>query len=152
MTMKLGLRLGCILLCGQIATLPAAAETQVSKDILAKIESAIGSLKTSCEADLKAYCSSVTPGEGRLAFCVVAHEDKISAKCLQALFDIGNRIDLAASNILRAAKVCEGDISKNCGSIEPGEGRIAQCLIDKKANLTLACKSEVEGFQGRLQR
>ena len=31
-----------------------------------------------CEYELTHFCSSVTPGEGRLMMCLGAHEDKVS--------------------------------------------------------------------------
>ncbi|HEX5789237.1 MAG TPA: cysteine rich repeat-containing protein, partial [Woeseiaceae bacterium] len=35
----------------------------------------------SCQPDLDRYCANVTPGEGRLLYCVAAHQDKISDQC-----------------------------------------------------------------------
>jgi hypothetical protein len=150
--MKLLLGLGTLLVSLQVATTPASAETQVAKDVIAKVEGAIATLKTECESDLKSYCSNVSPGEGRIALCMLAHEDKLSDKCFGALFDAAERIDLAVSNIGRAAEICEADIASHCGSVAPGGGRIMQCLIDKSAELSSACRSEVDGFRGRMRK
>lgn len=38
-----------------------------------------------CRADLKAYCSTVRPGEHRLMDCLSGNKDKVSAGCKEAL-------------------------------------------------------------------
>jgi hypothetical protein len=61
-------------------------------DAATQLEQAVAALKyaaTECKDDLKAYCSSVKPGQGRLANCIEKHKDKISERCKQALKDVG---------------------------------------------------------------
>jgi len=36
----------------------------------------------------------------------------------------------------QAAKPCAGDVSKFCGDVKPGEGRIAKCLKENKDKLS----------------
>jgi hypothetical protein len=38
-----------------------------------------------CSKEIKTYCSSVTPGGGRLVSCAKAHEDKLSSECIYAI-------------------------------------------------------------------
>ncbi len=35
---------------------------------------------------------------------------------------------------------CAGDIAKFCGNVKPGEGRIAGCLTQNEAQISMACK------------
>jgi Cysteine rich repeat len=42
-----------------------------------------------CRDDLRAYCSDIKPGGGRLLDCLDKNQDKISARCKQAQKDIG---------------------------------------------------------------
>ncbi len=61
-------------------------------DAAAQLERAVAALTytaNECREDLKAYCSSVKPGEGRLINCLNNNEGKISARCKQALKDVG---------------------------------------------------------------
>ena len=60
-------------------------------DAAAQLERAVAALTyvaNECRDDLKAYCSSVKPGEGRLLNCINKHEEKISGRCKQALKDV----------------------------------------------------------------
>ncbi|MEQ1717818.1 MAG: cysteine rich repeat-containing protein [Hyphomicrobium sp.] len=130
----------------------ARAETQIARDAANKAEAAVEKVLAACEPELKSFCSAVTPGDGRLALCLMAHEDKISDTCYDGLLDVADGVDLAISNVDRAAKACGPDIEKHCGKVEAGEGRIAQCLIDKKTVLSTACIAEVAGFEARMKK
>ena len=61
-------------------------------DAASRLEHAVAALKhveNECRDDLKTYCSAIKPGEGRLLDCINKHEEKISARCKQALKDVG---------------------------------------------------------------
>lgn len=51
-----------------------------------------------------------------------------------------------------SANPCQGDIEKFCKNVEPGGGRIIQCLKQNEASLSDACKKakveKMEKFQG----
>jgi Golgi apparatus protein 1 len=139
-----------------IPALPLAAqsvnaETQVAKDAIAKAEAAVGKVKAACATDVNSFCSNVTPGEGRLLLCMMAHEDKISDACYDAMLTAGEGVELAVSNVLRTAQACDQDIEKHCASVKAGKVRIAQCLIDKKSELSSQCHGEVAGLEARLK-
>jgi Cysteine rich repeat len=118
----------------------AVGQTQ---QIAARLDAAVKKVEAACSNDLKKYCSTVTPGEGRLILCMQAHEDKISEKCDYALFDASRKINRALDRIDRAADICWSDIEKHCSNIPEGGGRILQCLIGEKTSLTPACQAEV---------
>lgn len=128
------------------ATLSGAAYAQndVMSNVLHRLMSRIEKLRDSCSEDLKKYCSAVTPGGGRLVYCLEAYEDKISAKCA---FDLDEEeLDLQATNdgLKEAVRVCQGDIQKLCGTTQPGEGRIAACLIANRSSVSAGCVDAVE--------
>ena len=130
---------------------PAAAQSDVARLAKDKAERSVKKVLKDCEKELNSYCSQVTPGEGRLALCMMAHEDKISDTCFSSIFEFVDGIELGLSNLWRAADVCENDIEKNCASVQPGEGRIAQCLIEKKDMISTPCKAELAGLETRLK-
>ena len=45
-------------------------------------------LANECRDDLKAFCSGVKPGEGRLIDCIERNKEKISSRCKQAIKDV----------------------------------------------------------------
>jgi len=42
--------------------------------------------------------------------------------------------------IKEAHQACEDDITKFCGGVQPGGGRIAECLKANKSHLSRKCK------------
>ena len=97
-------------------------------------------MQNACADDLKQYCSTVTPGEGRLLLCIEAHEDKISAKCDYALFEASRNLERALDRVQLAADACWNDIEKQCANVTPGNGGVIQCLTKNKASLGKACQ------------
>jgi hypothetical protein len=95
---------------------------------------------TSCEADLKQYCSQVTPGEGRLLHCAAAHEDKLSGQCSYALYQAASLLEQLAVAIAYVAQSCETEIKTMCGDVKAGEGRVLSCLEGNSESLGEACK------------
>ena len=126
MIRKLKLTLGVLALA---AASPAMAQDSLLEYVL-----------TSCEADLKQYCSQVTPGEGRLLHCAAAHEDKLSGQCSYALYQAASLLEQLAVAIAYVAQSCETEIKTLCGDVKAGEGRILSCLEGNTESLGDACK------------
>ncbi len=60
-------------------------------DAAAQLERAVSALTylaNECRDDLKAYCYSVRPGEGRLLDCIKKHKKHVSKRCMQAIKDV----------------------------------------------------------------
>jgi hypothetical protein len=60
-------------------------------DAAAQLEQAVAALTylaNECRDDLKAFCSGVKPGQGRLIQCIQSNKDKISSRCTQAIKDV----------------------------------------------------------------
>jgi len=58
----------------------------------ADLEKSVNGLKhaaNECKDDLKAFCSDIKPGEGRLVQCIDKNAAKVSKRCTQALKDSG---------------------------------------------------------------
>jgi Golgi apparatus protein 1 len=123
----------------------------IAKAVAEKTKKVVATVEKSCAADVKEYCSKVTPGEGRLLLCIMAHEDQISDICFSTLLDVGNSIDLTVSSVKRAANVCANEIDTLCADVSAGEGRIAQCLINNKSKLSAPCSAEIAGVEARIK-
>jgi Golgi apparatus protein 1 len=107
----------------------------------------IDDVLVSCEIETEKFCSTVTPGEGRVLMCVLAYEDKISQRCGTAVFDALVELGDMINNMQFAVEACRGDIEKTCGNVEPGGGRVAQCLIDNIATISEPCQKSVARFR-----
>ncbi|MFV0369475.1 MAG: cysteine rich repeat-containing protein [Hyphomicrobiaceae bacterium] len=129
-----------------------AQDKNLRADVLAAAEAAFELAKASCDGDISTYCPQVTPGNGRVAMCLMAHEDKISSKCFWTMLEVAQGFAGAESNLENAAEICKSDIKEHCGSVEPGEGRIAQCIDENESKLTPDCAAELTSFRNRLKK
>jgi len=121
----------------------ANAQSDLATRAQARVLAGVKKLEAGCSADVKKFCGTVTPGEGRLFFCILAHEDKLSSRCDYALFDASRNLERALNKVEDAADACWNDIEKNCANIPEGGGRIAACLAAKKASLSSACQTAI---------
>lgn len=103
---------------------------------------------TSCEGDLKQYCSQVTPGQGRLLHCVAAHEDKLTGQCSYALYQAASLLEQLSVAIAYVAQSCETEIRTLCGEVKAGEGRILACLQENGGALGDPCKKALADTVG----
>ena len=93
-----------------------------------------------CEPEIEAYCSQVTPGEGRLLACFVAHEDKLSGSCSWALYEASAALDAFVSAIAYVATECQDDLLEFCGDVQMGEGRVGVCLLEHEEEVSAGCR------------
>jgi hypothetical protein len=96
--------------------------------------------KEGCKQELDTYCKTVTPGEGRVLACLYAYEDKLSGRCVYALYDAANQLERAVVALRYVASECQGDIKSLCADTQPGEGRILKCLEKNDAKVSKRCK------------
>ena len=106
----------------------------------ARIAGAVQQLRSACQDELRKFCSTVTPGEGRLLLCMQAHQDKIDRQCELALLETSRNIGKAVSQIETFAQVCWPDIQVHCSGTG---GSITQCVIDNRSSLSPACRAMV---------
>jgi hypothetical protein len=104
----------------------------------------IDNVMNSCDAEIKAYCSQVTLGEGRLLACFYAHEDKLSGRCQYALYEGAAQLEQFAAAVTHLARECKDDLVKYCAEVELGEGRVGTCLLEHKAEVTDACRQAID--------
>jgi hypothetical protein len=119
-----------LLAAGLLALQPAGAQDQptIAEEVM-----------DGCASELASFCSQVTPGEGRILACIYAHQDKLSGRCEYALYDAAVRLERAINALTYVATECRADIETVCADVQAGEGRIAQCLDDNRADLSAQC-------------
>jgi hypothetical protein len=97
-----------------------------------------------CDKELTTYCKDVTPGEGRVLACLYAHQDKLSGQCEYALYDAAAQLERAVNALAYAVNECRDDLTKFCSKIEPGQGRLIQCLEKNDAKVSKRCKQALK--------
>jgi hypothetical protein len=137
--MHLLARFGFLSLLVMLSVGSASAQTDITKAIQEKLAAEATKLEESCAGDIKKYCGDVTPGEGRMIYCMQAHEDKISPKCAFDLEEAATDVQLSADNLKDAITACHAEITGVCGKTTPGQGRIAACLIANKSTASKNC-------------
>lgn len=144
--------LGAIALLIVLSPGSASAQTAIGKAIVDQLTATVAKLENACAADIRKYCRDVTPGEGRMIYCMQAHEDKISAKCAYELGETAERAQ-AASDVLRdGVSACRAEITGVCGKIVPGQGRVAACLIANKSTASKDCAEAIQKVEALAAR
>ena len=111
-------------------------------------ESILEYVKNSCQTDIDTHCEGVTPGEGRLALCLAAHEDHISERCQYALYQGAVALEQAVAAISYVARSCRGDFETLCPETEPGDGRLLDCLEANSDKVSAVCNNAIEDVAG----
>ena len=106
----------------------------------ARIAAAVEQLRTACDDELRNFCSTVTPGEGRLLLCMQAHEDRLSRQCELALLETSRNIGSVVQRVETFAKACWQDIQTHCSGTG---GSVMQCMADNHASLSPTCQAIV---------
>jgi Golgi apparatus protein 1 len=125
----------------------ASAQSNVGKTILEKLTAKVSKLESACAKDIKKYCRTVTPGEGRMIYCMQAHEDKISLKCAFELGDAAASVQTTADILKDGVIACKAEIAGVCGKIVPGQGRIATCLLENKSTVSSGCAEAIKKIE-----
>jgi len=80
---------GRVLAClsGQVDKLSGRCEFAVrdASGQLERVQEVVSRVANECRDDLKAFCSDVKPGQGRLLGCLEANKAKISERCVRAI-------------------------------------------------------------------
>lgn len=97
-----------------------------------------------CKTELEKYCNQVTPGQGRVLACLYAYGDKLSSKCEYALYDAAVQLERAVAALSYVANECDADMEKYCELIEPGEGRLLECLEKHDKEVSGRCKQALK--------
>jgi hypothetical protein len=132
--MKIGISLvvlACLLLVSGIA-------------IAAEQKGIVATVQEGCKKELDTYCKGVTPGEGRVLACLYAFEDKLSDRCEYALYDAATVLEKAVNTLKYAATQCKDDLKAFCSNVQPGQGRMLECLDKNSAKVSDKCKQALK--------
>jgi hypothetical protein len=137
----------------------------------------ISAIRSACRADYPKVCAGVPTGGAPALQCLEKNKAKLSAGCEKAVSAASGGGAAAAAGaapagaaaaaapaaptvivlrpmrpreelfVLRSA--CGADVRTICGGVQPGGGRIVQCLATNAAQLSPACKDVLSQFAAR---
>ncbi|MDF0578118.1 cysteine rich repeat-containing protein [Bradyrhizobium yuanmingense] len=136
----------------------------------------VSAIKSACRGDYPKVCASVPPGGAPALECLEKNKAKVSAGCAKAVnAAFGGGAAAPASAAAPAAEAapaaapaaivlrpllpreelfivrsaCGADIRTLCTGVAPGGGRIIQCISNRAASLSPACKEVLAPFAAR---
>ncbi|MCA1472183.1 hypothetical protein I6F09_30475 [Bradyrhizobium sp. IC3195] len=136
----------------------------------------VSAIKSACRGDYPKVCASVPPGGAPALECLEKNKAKVSAGCAKAVnAAFGGGAAAPASAAAPAAEAapaaapaaivlrpllpreelfivrsaCGADIRTLCAGVAPGGGRIIQCISNRAALLSPACKEVLAPFAAR---
>jgi len=109
-----------------------------------RMADAIETVADACADDIDDFCGRVTPGAGRLAMCMRAHEDQFSRGCQTTLERVSSAVQRTAAHI---TEMCWNEVRALCGDADG----LVQCVAQKKASLSPPCETIVTTLGQRLQ-
>jgi Cysteine rich repeat len=71
----------------------------------------------------------------------------ITAPCLAVALALASLCTPAQAQSNAMVKACRGDAQSLCPSVKPGGGRVAQCLQQREAELSVGCKTQLATIQ-----
>ena len=130
----------CVMALALVAS-PALAQQSIVQDI-----------KQGCAKELNTYCKDVSAGEGRVASCLYAYEDKLTLGCAVAVYNGVLDLQEANESLRIYTKQCGSDLLQYCSAEIPGGGRLYACLVKNKATLTEECSSAVKKAEPQMRK
>jgi hypothetical protein len=146
-------KLTLVLICGAVSMAQHAFADQAA---------ALAVLRQGCADDAQKFCANVQPGGGRILACLQQNKNSLSDKCkaaAQQAVALNNNSSTtggagaspaspapatsassqdAALAVLQ--KGCADDAQKFCANVQPGGGRILDCLDKNQSSLSDKCK------------
>src|SRR6516165_2769369 len=107
-------------------------------------EDTIAALRKACQKELSTFCKGVPEGEGRVLACFYAFQDKVSDKCMYALYDASAQLERAVTALKYAASQCKDDLNKFCADVKLGHGRGIACLKKNEKSVSQNCNDALK--------
>jgi hypothetical protein len=102
-----------------------------------------GLVRAACAKDFIAFCAA-----GQIRDCIVSHRDDFQPACRAAIDHAG--LPAQAGNDQGPRQwACVHDARSFCGNVQPGQGRIIQCLGEHLKELQPGCQSTLQAARAR---
>lgn len=129
----------------------------------------ISAIRSACRSDYPKVCAGVPTGGAPALQCLEKNKAKLSPACEKAVAAAGGGGAAPAEGAATAAapaaimlrplrpreelfvlrSACGADVRSICGGVQPGGGRIVQCLATNAGSLSPACRDVLAPFAAR---
>lgn len=82
-----------------------------------------------CAPDIKAFCSGIDAGDGRITACIKPHLAGLSEACEDRVLTVAV-----------TGKVCAGDLARLCAGVVRGTGGVRNCVKTHMAEVSEPCR------------
>jgi hypothetical protein len=159
------------------ATEPAAPKAAATTAAKQPTDAQVSAIRSACRSDYPKVCAGVPTGGAPALQCLEKNKAKLSAGCGKAVAaasggaaPAGGSVPAATATAPGAAaapvaivlrpmrpreelfvmrSACGGDVRTVCAGVAPGGGRIVQCLANRAADLSPACRDVLAPFAAR---
>jgi hypothetical protein len=153
------------------AAVPKAAASSATKR---PSSAQVAAIRSACRSDYQRVCAGVPTGGAPALQCLEKNKSKVSAGCQQAVAAVSGggaapateataspaiAAPAAPALVLRPMRprevffvmrsACGADVRALCPGVEPGGGRIIECLVSQSASLSPACQRVLGQFAAR---
>ncbi|NOQ89709.1 MAG: hypothetical protein GQ549_02055 [Gammaproteobacteria bacterium] len=97
-----------------------------------------------CNADAAILCPGLSRNSQKSMMCLMAYEDNLSTACKLGIIEAVLIFELGMLEINHSINACEADADKYCLDVEPGAGRIVNCLRENKSKISSECSSALK--------
>lgn len=104
---------------------------------------AISTLAETCGADIKKHCKGVSLANNGIQNCLQQNQAKISPTCTATVTEVVASIQQRQAAQANAVKICDGDIARRCGGVQPGKAHILGCLLKAESTITKKCNDAI---------
>jgi len=100
-----------------------------------------GGGREACRPDVQQYCSSAAGGGAeQIKDCLIEHQKDISDACYDFLkSNLSQKQSGPPQGTSPGGGACKADVPQFCKGVQPGGGRIKDCLIDHQKEISDAC-------------
>lgn len=109
----------------------------------------VDAVAKACAKEIKTHCAKVTKGQGRVALCLLAFEDKLSRGCDDTLFYAAAELGKLMVARAEVVKLCEPDARRLCPGMKVGDGNVLACLNLAQKALSASCNKAIVDAQLR---
>jgi hypothetical protein len=155
---------------------PAAAPASKTSGMKKPSSAQVAAIRSACRSDYPSVCAGVPTGGAQALQCLEKNKASVSSACQNAVAAVAGgtaapAAEAAASPAAPAAapaapaivlrrmrprevlfvmrSACGADFHALCGGVDPGGGRILQCLTTNASSLSAGCRSVLSQFATR---